>query len=120
MNSSIPKCSECGHVVPKAIQIPCPNCGARVSDLPPRPKPRADTRVRLRFRQRWPGFLGWMADMINRLQWEYRRFFSREILILDLSGPQNGDRAHRVGKPRVFAPPWTVVPSEAAKMEAKR
>ena len=121
MNSSIPICSECGHVLLKTnFQIPCPNCGARVPDIPSLPKPRADTRVKLGFRQRWPGFLGWMADTINRLQWAYRRLFSREILVLDLSGPQNGNQVHRVGKPRAFAPTWTVVPSETSKMEPKR
>ncbi len=90
MASSLPACESCGYVLPKSnFNIPCPNCGAarRMTEAPA----RVENQVKLRFRQRWPGFLGWLADAINRLQWTWRRIFSRDILVFDLS---SSSRSH--------------------------
>jgi hypothetical protein len=84
MTSSLPTCASCGYVLPKSnFQLSCPNCGTVPRPVPPPVHPKKP--LKLTFRQRWPGFLGWVADGINRLQWSLRRLFSREILIFDLS-----------------------------------
>jgi hypothetical protein len=94
MTSSLPICVSCGYVLPKSnLQIPCPNCGTqpRLVQAPAHPK----KPLRLSFRQRWPGFLGWVADSINRIQWSLRRIFSRETLIFDLSRAGRTARTQR-------------------------
>jgi hypothetical protein len=86
MTSSLPTCVSCGYVLPKSnLKIPCPNCGTQPRMVQATAHPKKP--LKLSFRQRWPGFLGWVADSINRVQWSLRRIFSREILIFDLSRP---------------------------------
>lgn len=72
--------------------------------MPEAPPARAGNRLKLRFSQRWPGFLGWMADCINRVHWTLRRIFSRDILIFDLSSSAPAD-GHDSREPRAPARP---------------